>query len=664
MTDSVSKLKRRILDLEQQMEENSERNASIIEFSPTGIYIIDDKFKLVYVNKRLSEILGYTIDELLSLDFTHFLDEDSRELVIENYKRRQRNESIPSQYEFNIIRKNGQKRRVRINATISQNTDGKVFSIGHILDITDTWQSSRLQSAIFRISEAASKSKNLASLFASIHMIMGSILDVTNFYIALHDKDRDILDFPYYIDEIDEQPEPQKFGHGLTEYIIRSGEPLFINEQGIYDLAKERKIELLGTPSKLWMGSPLRIENRIIGVVVVQSYQNENLYSQSDLHILNYVSEQIATSIRNKMAEEALLIEKTHLEELFQNSPEAIALVNEMSNIQRINNEFTNLFGYTAEEAVGQNIDEIITDTWQKEEAQSITRRVASGEHIRLEMVRIRQDGSPVYVSVLGAPVLNPGGKQSVYAIYRDITERKLWEEKIRSSEGKYRRLSNRLTEINNMKDLLLDVITHDLKNPAGVISGMTEILMNETADSDSIAIISEASENLLKVIENATTLSKITIGDAIQKENIELTQMLTDISQEYSSQLHNAGIYLEKKLDDNMTVEANPIIAEVFRNYIDNAIKYASDGKKIIITSHCDPTSVTIKVSDNGTTIPLENRRSIFKRNIQLDRKDKKGHGLGLAIVERIAVVHNAAVWVEPNIPQGNSFCFKIPRS
>ena len=82
MTDSVSKLKSRILELEQQTEENSERNASIIEFSPTGIYIIDDKFKFVYVNKRLSEISGYTIAELLSLDFTHFLDEDSRELVI------------------------------------------------------------------------------------------------------------------------------------------------------------------------------------------------------------------------------------------------------------------------------------------------------------------------------------------------------------------------------------------------------------------------------------------------------------------------------------------------------------------------------------------------------------------------------------------------------
>ena len=112
------------------------------------------------------------------------------------------------------------------------------------------------------------------------------------------------------------------------------------------------------------------------------------------------------------------------------------------------------------------------------------------------------------------------------------------------------------------------------------------------------------------------------------------------------------------------MMVEANPIIAEVFRNYINNAIKYASDGKKIIITSHCDTTSVTIKVSDYGTTIPREDRRSIFKRNIQMDRKDKKGRGLGLAIVERIAEVHNAAVWVEPNIPQGNSFCYKIPRS
>ncbi len=664
MADSILKLKKQITGLKQQLEETTERFNNITDTSLTGIYIINDSFRIVYANRRLCEISGYTNAELTNMDFTDILDDDSREQVIENYQRRQKNLPAPTQYEFNIIRKDGEKRRVQISPTVMHNSKNEVFSIGHIMDITSNWQTLRMKSAMFKISEAANQTNDLSDLYHSIHSTMGTILDVTNFYIALYDEDNNIINFPYYIDEIDNPPDPQNFGKGLTEYIIRTGEPLFITENGIHDLAKAGKIDLLGTPSKLWMGSPLKIDNRIIGVVVVQSYSSDSLYSRKDLNVLNYVSEQIATSIRNKMSEEALLIEKTHLEELFQSSPEAIVLVERNGTIQRVNPEFTAIFGYSASEVIGQNIDELITESWQKDEANSITKQVADGEKIRFDTVRFRKDGSPVYVSILSAPVFREGEKQAVYAIYRDITERKLWEEKIRSSEGKYRRLSDRLSETNDLKDLLLDVITHDLKNPAGVISGMAEVLIDESSNYEGLDVIKESSDNLLKVIDNAATLSKITVGDEIQKEEIELTQLLSTISSEFSSQMSSMDINLEVNLDNELLIHANPIIAEVFRNYINNAIKYAADGKRIIIDSHCDPTSITIRIKDQGATIPEKNRRSIFKRSFQINNTEKHGRGLGLAIVERIATVHDASVWVEPNHPNGNSFCIKIPRS
>ncbi len=250
-----------------------------------------------------------------------------------------------------------------------------------------------------------------------------------------------------------------------------------------------------------------------------------------------------------------------------------------------------------------------------------------------------------------------------MYAIYRDITERKLWEEQIRSSEKKYRQLSTQLSETNSLKDLLLDIITHDLKNPAGVISGMAEILCNDTSDDESARLIKGSSEDLLNVIDNATTLSRITIGYDIDKEEIEINQFIRKIADEFKPSFAAAGMEFESRLEDEIIITANPIIAEVFRNYFSNAIKYAASGKQIIVDQELAPDFVTIKISDLGETIAEENRRLIFRRSIQLENGVKRGRGLGLAIVERIATVHNAMVWVEANSPQGNSFCFKIAR-
>ncbi|MFH1852781.1 MAG: PAS domain S-box protein [Candidatus Neomarinimicrobiota bacterium] len=786
--DRISDLLHQIAGLEQRVRASEERYLSVAENSPTGILITNNSFQLVYANKRLSTILGYSFSELIGMDFRELLDDDSRELVIERYLRRQRLEEVPSQYDFNIICKNGERKRVEVNSAILHDDEGRIYTVAHLLDVSDSWQAIMLQSAVFKISEAVSATKDMPSLFQSIHRIMGSILDVTNFFIALYDEQQQLITFPYFIDEVDPPPEPQKFGDGLTEYIIKTGEPLYVTEAGIYELAQNGKIDLLGTPSIIWMGSPLRIENRIIGVVVVQTYRDAALYNRDDLHILNYVSEQIATSIRNKQAEEALNVEKSHFEGLFQTSPEAIVLVDRSSIIRRINSEFTRLFGYTAAEAIGKNIDNLITDAQRFEEARATTRKVAGGERIRFETIRFRKDGSPVHVSILSAPVVTHEGSQAVYAIYRDITERKQAEELIKASEEKYRllvesvndaivisqhdkfiffnrrfmdmlgysyeelqtkdyreiytpagiqilqdrkrlrdrgepvpdryetsfkkkdgtvinieahvviidyhddaatfavlnditerkkgerkliasekkyrQLSTQLAHTNDFKDLLLDVITHDLKNPAGVISGMAELLESEYPELAGIDIIRESSNNLLKVIENAVTLSKVTIGEEIDREQIDLTDLIRTIAREFSQSLKQAGMSITVNIDEPLPVLANPIIAEVFRNYISNAIKYAAAGGEISITAQEDATAVTIRVNDFGTVIPEASRHQIFGRTVQLAREEKRGRGLGLAIVDRIAKAHKAAVWVEPNRPTGNSFCLKIPRT
>ena len=128
---------------------------------------------------------------------------------------------------------------------------------------------------------------------------------------------------------------------------------------------------------------------------------------------------------------DALESEKNHLDHLVEYSPEAIALVDKDDRVQRINQEFTRMFGYTAEEAVGRYINDLIAPEDLHEEAGGLTRRVTSGITVAHETVRRRKDGTQVQVSILGAPVVGKGGQMTAFGIYRDISERKAAEEQL-----------------------------------------------------------------------------------------------------------------------------------------------------------------------------------------------------------------------------------------
>jgi Amt family ammonium transporter len=123
--------------------------------------------------------------------------------------------------------------------------------------------------------------------------------------------------------------------------------------------------------------------------------------------------------------------QRTHLDQLVQHAPEAIALVDNDDRVQRINAEFTRLFGYAADEAVGRLINDLIAPPTLHEEALGLTRRVARGESISHETVRRRKDGTLVDVWILGTPVAGPDGQLGVYGIYRDISDRKAAEEQL-----------------------------------------------------------------------------------------------------------------------------------------------------------------------------------------------------------------------------------------
>jgi len=136
-----------------------------------------------------------------------------------------------------------------------------------------------------------------------------------------------------------------------------------------------------------------------------------------------------------------LSIHSAYLNSLFENSPEAIVLLDEHNRVIQANPEFYRLFGYSESEVEGQHIDMLVAGEEEYAEAAHFSEEAEAGRHLNAESIRHRKDGQPVEVSILGAPIEVEGKVVGIFGIYRDISDRKRVERKLALSEKKHREL-------------------------------------------------------------------------------------------------------------------------------------------------------------------------------------------------------------------------------
>ncbi len=649
--------------IEEELNRSKERFKQVAENAQEWIWEVNAQGQYTYASPVAKDIIGYDVEEIVGKKYFYdFFPENDRENLKEEALNIFAKKQSFTKFENVNIHKNGRVVYLSTSGVPVLDKYGSLLAYrGSDTDITEQKQADLLQSVVYQISEATQSADNLDALYKSIHSILKQVLDVTNFYIAQYDEKTKLLSFPFDRDSEDEYPTTARpLGNGITEYMIKTGRPLLLNKNDIEEYKRKGKFEAIGALSEQWMGSPLRVKNKVIGVIAVNSYHDPNLYTNSDLKILTFVAEQVARAIEHKQSITDLEVEKTYLDELFTSSPEALALVTTDSTILHVNEQFTSLFGFDEGEVFGRNIDDLLVASEDKKKAQKYTQEVATGKRMYFEALRKKKDGSTVHVSVLSSPVNYKGDVLAVYAAYRDITDRIKAADRLKKSEEKYRSQSVELSESNSMKAMLLDVIAHDLRNPAGVIKGFAEFGLEMDPNNEILKEIDGGVDNLLNVISDATTLSKVALGDKINKEELDLVSVIRVAIDESSSQLQFAKIKLDLQIEEKLKVIANPIICEIFRNYISNAIKYAEAGKKIVIDAVVEDDNVTVNVKDYGETIKQKERENVFIRNVQLGKT--KGRGLGLAIVKRIADAHDAQVGVKPNEPKGNVFYLKLP--
>jgi tetratricopeptide (TPR) repeat protein len=181
-------------------------------------------------------------------------------------------------------------------------------------EIQERKQAEKIQRVLFKIARAANTAMVLRELLIVIQQEVSNILDMRNFFIVLYDREKDQLTLPYFVDEKDQFisfPE----GKTLTSYVIRKKTMVLLRQDDILQLVKSGEIEQVGSMCKVWLGVPLRSESQIIGVFVIQNYEDENAFNKNDIKILEFIADQIGTMIERKSTEEKINIAKEKAEE-------------------------------------------------------------------------------------------------------------------------------------------------------------------------------------------------------------------------------------------------------------------------------------------------------------------------------------------------------------
>jgi len=369
------------------------------------------------------------------------------------------------------------------------------------------------------------------------------------------------------------------------------------------------------------------------------------------------------TAIR--LTEKELQESEARYHSLFKKNQAAMLMIDpETTAIVDANLGACVFYGYPYEKMLKLKMTDL--NTLSAEEVKTEMRRALTEQHNHFYF-RHRLANSQIRdVEVYSGPLFMHG-KQLLYSIIHDITERKLAEEALRWS-------NDRLQELNNQKNEFLGMAAHDLRNPIAVIQNSSSVLMRYSSENLSekqkefLKKIYDTSKFMLELLNNLLDISKIESGklelevtknhypDFIRK-NIEFNRFFAT----------EKGILIDLVLSDDIPLvdcDKNKI-EQVLNNLISNAIKYSHPNTTIRIEVLMENSFVVTKVIDQGQGIPANELPHVFKPFQKASTKPTAGEkstGLGLAIVKKIVEGHQGIIGVESEVGKGSTFFFKLP--
>jgi PAS domain S-box-containing protein len=658
---------------------------ALIEHGSDVILLSDQNGHYSYASPSIHRVLGYTPEEFIEVNGFSLIHPDDIPALTEALQRLLATPGLSNTQQFRTLHKNGSWRWVESTDTNLLQEPEIQAIVTNFHDITDRKQIEERQHLLSQISNLfISSLDHQITLQEVADLLVPTLADYCR--IALIDSDNQInaivashID-PQKITLVKDLYEQYKgrvhATHGI-QTLLEAGQPELISvitEETLTPIGQENPaalpiIHTLGLQS--YMGAPLLVRGRTIGAITFSSVQPHRHYTQNDLNFAIEIARRLALVLDNaRLYQEAQqeLVERKQTEELLKRREEEhyrLAAIVESSNdaivgktlegkITSWNQAAELLFGYSAEEAIGQSIIMIIPPELRYEE-DTIINNLRQGIRIQhFETVRVKKNGTRVAVSLSISPVKDSSGRIIGAAkIARDITRQK---------------------EIEQRKDDFISMASHELKTPVTSIKGFTQLLVRRfqrLGDEESLRFLSRMDtqlNKLTKLISDLLDLSKIQAGRLeYREEPFELDQLVEEVIENVQGTTSTHALVLDVSAPEQHVciLGDRDRVGQIFINLLTNAIKYSPKADRILIQVTQEGDNAVVRVQDFGVGIAPKYQEQIFERFYQINELDVKtypGLGIGLYISKEIVERHHGHISVSSQKGKGTTFSVFLP--
>lgn len=382
-------------------------------------------------------------------------------------------------------------------------------------------------------------------------------------------------------------------------------------------------------------------------------------------YFLSFLLSALVTSWLGSARRQAEELQKAHLDELFEQTPDAIMLVDLEDKVLRINKEFTRIFGYTKTEIVNGTSTDLIVPPQLRTEVLENRARLATGEHDSTETVRHRKGRSPIDVSEVSFPVIVNGQCIAYYVVFRDITRSKKALQDLQTAQGELAHLS-RLTTMGE----LAASIAHEINQPIGAIVTNSDAAVRWLRRQP--PEVSEAREVLEWIVRDANRAAEVIgrIRSLLAKSptpmvHLDINEIIREVLLLTSHEINRHGASVTTELSHPLSpilgdrVRLQQVMLNLIMNSLDAMSNIVDHPRHLHLRSMMNGESIYVHVEDSGRGWEEQHTDSMFD---PFFTTKKDGIGMGLTISRSIIEAHGGQLRAERRTPYGARMSFSLP--
>ncbi len=659
--------------IEQELHESLERFRILFEQAAVGVAQINTQSgKFVKINRKYSEIIGYSEEEILELDFQTITFPEDLQEDLDNMELLRKGLIN----EFNIIKRLIHK-------------DGSIIWVE--LSVSPMWEKGSTPDYHIAVVADITKRKKIEESLKESEEKFRLISENTSDGIIILNSDH-IIEYasPAYCKLFDcsEEEVIKKDKNSIFNAIhTEDREVIFAN---IFKAIDEKK-------SGLIYEYRFRINS---GEYIWREDSASFIYDENKNYLKSYV---VCRDISERKQQIDQLIKFT---KAIEQSPASIVITDKNGTIEYVNPKFCEITGYDKNRVLGKNPKIVKSGKTPKEVYETLWNTILSGKEWRGEMINRKKNRELYWESVSISPICNADGEITHFiGVKEDISERKNAEEELNRlydelkysneiiEEALYQKNSileelsvseAKLKEIVATKDKFFSIIAHDLRGPFSGFLVLSDLMAKE-ADELSIKdikkmaeAINQSANSVFKLIENLLQWSATQTGSIkFNSEELDIYELAFDTTYSLKQMASNKNIvYIQNILPDTFVNCDRNMITAVFRNLVSNAIKFTQEGGNVEIGSIKSKLSDDLKSSDNSSEIHIYikdsgvgMKKEIIEKLFKIDENvtttgtnNEKGTGLGLILCKEFVERHGGNIWVESELGKGSTFWFSLP--